>query len=339
MSLHDKHDTVSVIQTPGQEQAYRVQTDTPAGVLRSASLTLRANDLHPTNGTFRFETDETVELDETNPFAGYEPRFPNPKASPSSTETPAGPEDTLHVLAALNKIGAVVGVPVEVEEEPQHRLVIVRATGISRELERQISEALKPLPRASFTLSPHEPGASSTPAQSSVSEKYSSSLPPLLRQQFEERLGGAAALQEATDRVLENSASLLARSHALETLAKHFPTEVEVRLGVSDDQLLASLRAKHVAELGRLLVAVQDELKSLIPSGTSSTPLNPDLAGQPWQTRVASVVVLVRETDTLLNTLLSGSYSQSSGEEMLQKLAARIQGLDEMIKRESKGER
>ena len=76
--------------------------------------------------------------------------------APARNETPAGPEVTLHVLAALNQIGADVGEPVEISEDPRHRQVVVHAAGVDvykrqslyqREPDRSASAGSTPVAR------------------------------------------------------------------------------------------------------------------------------------------------------------------------------------------------
>jgi len=67
--LRNKRDSVSVIHGDGGNESYRVRTDSPAGVLRSASLTLRAENLRPTDGAFEFQGLGIVELAEARTSA------------------------------------------------------------------------------------------------------------------------------------------------------------------------------------------------------------------------------------------------------------------------------
>jgi hypothetical protein len=335
--LKTKRDTVSVIGEPADKRSYRVRTDSPNGTLRSASLTLRAQDLHPTDGTFEFEGEGTVELTETYAPAPKEetaPRRSSNAQPPPPAETPAGPEDTLRVLAALNEIGADVGEPIAVSDDPQHRRVLVHASGLSRERQRQVDEALKALPRVALDFNSAAPG--SHPAQPAAPERYTASIPAPLRQWFEDRLGGAVALQEITDRVLETSASTLARAHAVQVLGEKFPPEVELRFATSDRELLQALRQRHLAELERLATRIRADLKPLlaVPSAAPQTGVPQTTyngIGRPWQAGVPSLVASAQETDSLLNRLLAGSYSQSEGESMLHGLTAQLDRLERAI--------
>jgi hypothetical protein len=154
--LRSKRDTVSLIHAAGEAKSYRIRTDTGTGILRSVSLTLRGERLRPANGAFQFAGEDPLEIDEAPlPAVPDLIRKPPPASSESPVETPASPADTLHVLAALNEIGADVGEPVSISEDSQHQ-VIVRAIGLNTDRRRQIADALKPLRqvRVEFGTSP-----------------------------------------------------------------------------------------------------------------------------------------------------------------------------------------
>ncbi len=317
--LREKRDSVSVVRADGRKQAYRVRTDTPAGALRSASLTLRAADLRPTAGRFEFESEGTVELAEA-------PAAPAPAPQPAAVptvepraETPAGPEDTLRVLAALNTIGADVGEPVEVADDPRHGRVLVRASGLSAGRRREIEQALSPLPRVALDL---DFGAvRPSVAVHAAPERFAADMPAGVRQRLEERLGGAAGLQETTDRLLDASGDLLARAHALGVLAEKFPPEVEARLTGGDRALLGRLRQRHIAELRKLASRIRGDLKPVLSAAPSVGERDAD----------QTLIDAARNLDSALNRLLAGSYSEAAGTELLAGLARQIDRVDAAI--------
>ena len=329
---HDRRDSVTSIGGPGDARLYRVRTDVPGGVLRAASLTLRARDLRATAGDFDFGGQGSVSMERAAALVEAGAAQPSPKVAPP-VETPVGPADTLRVLAALDDIGADAGEPIELSEDAGHRRVVVHAGALPVERQQQIAAALAPLPRVRLDLEA-QPRLAPPPA-STGSQTFTSNVPAALRQRFEERLGGPVAVQEATDRVLESSAQALARAHALEVLARHFPPETEGRLSPSEQALLRRLRVRHLDELARLAAqihgAVQPLLAGAWPSGENGRAAI-------WQEGVPGLVASARETDQLLNRLLAGSYSQSSGEEMLRQLPATLQQLERTIRSQARGE-
>ena len=332
--LPKKRDSVTVIRTADEKESYRVRTETDSGVLRTASLTLRSLDLHPVAGDFDFESEGTVEMAEAVPGENAPERAsPLPRPSPVAplTETPAGPEVTLHVLAALNQIGADVGEPVEIAQDSRRQRVVVHAAGISRERRQQIADVLKPLPQVMLEFDARE---SAVPlARTTPQERYSASIPAPLRQQFEERFGGAPRFQEATDRMLETGSSAAAQAHALETLARDFSPAVEESLASPDRELLHRLRDNHVSELQNLVSRIETDLEPLLPALPKGPPSAADGASaRSWQASATPIVDLARKTDDALNRLLAGSYAQSSADDMLRALATQIAQLDAAIR-------
>jgi hypothetical protein len=333
--LRVKRDSVSVIRQSGKEESYRVRTDNPAGVLQSASITLRAADLYPTDETFAFQGEESLELTDA-PATAPESTAKAQRARELPTEILAGPEDTLHVLAALDVIGADVEDPIEVSQDPEHRHVVVRGSGLAPERKSLIADALKPLPRIVLELDAGTPTARTSPAASGKSaERASSNIPPDFRRELEERFGGAVALQQATDRVLEASASILARAHALQTLAQNFPPSTAERMPERDRDLLRKLQQRHVAELRRVLLRMKSDLQPLL--GASASP--PSIATPDWQSAVPALVTAGQNADDLLNRLLAGSYTQASGSDLLHDVPSAIQRLEADVQAQEQGNR
>jgi len=333
--LRDKRDSVSVIRQSGKEGWYRVRTDSPAGVLQSASITLRAADLYPMDETFAFQGEEPLELTDA-PASAPESAAKPQHVQELRTEISAGPEDTLHVLAALDAIGADVEDPIDVSEDPEHHHVVVRGSGLSPERKSMIVDALRPLPRVVLQLDAGASTASMPPSASGKStERASSDIPHDFRRELEERFGGAVALQEVTDRVLESSASILGRAHALQTLAQNFPPATAERMLDRDRDLLRKLQRHHVAELRRVLVRMKSDLQPLL--AVSANP--PSVATPDWQSAVPALVTAGQNADDLLNRLLAGSYTQASGLDLLRHLPSAIQRLEANVQAQEQEDR
>jgi hypothetical protein len=179
------------------------------------------------------------------------------------------------------------------------------------------------------------------PAKATPLDRYSATIPAPLRQQLEERFGGPAAFQEATDRILEASSSAVAQAHALEILARDFGPLVEESLIGQDREILQKLRDNHISELERLASRMREDLKPVLPAIPNGAAAQAAVgeAAVSWQAGAASLVAFARRTDDSLNRLLAGSYSQSAGEEMLRTLAAQIEQFDHAIRSERRAGR
>ena len=197
--LQARRDTVSRL-SDGTRGSYRVRTETSAGALRAASLTLRMDDLHATAARFEFPGEGSVEMEEAAGSPGTPAPRPAARAA-EPAEVAAGPEDTLRVLVALHSIGADVGDPVEVGDDAQHRAVLVRASGLKPAREQQIAQVLEPLPRVRVDFAPA--GTAEGTPHRTPAERASGTLPAAVRARFEQKFGSAAALQTATDELLE----------------------------------------------------------------------------------------------------------------------------------------
>jgi len=161
-------------------------------------------------------------------------------------------------------------------------------------------------------------------------------MPEALRHQLEDRLGGASGLQEITDSVLDAGSLLLARAHAIETLAGTFPPERESSLSTADRDLLRTLRQRHAAELQRLTARIRAALKPVLPA---SAPAASQPAPEAWQTQVRELIAAAHKLDSSLNRLLAGSYSQSQGEAMLRELDGELERLEKAIQFQRDGGR
>ncbi len=333
----NRTDSVSMIARAGGQRMYRVRTAAPTGVLRAASLILRAEDLRPSGADFEFESEDAVSMEEAAATMMPTPVSPLAASKEVPVETPVGPADTLHVLAALDEIGADAGEPIEVTQDAARRHVVVRAGGLSAERRQAVLTAMAAVPRVAVDFQSQARHAA--PSQAPTTQTYSSSIPPQFRQRFEERLGGPVALQEITDRVLEASAQNLARAHAMQVLALDFPPETEAGMNSGDRRLLRQLRRRHAGELERLGQQIRDALKPLLDAHDAAPRAAGDNGSGPvWQAGVPTLVASAQETDQLLNHLLAGSYSQSSGEEMLGGLTAALSRLERAVEAQSKAE-
>jgi hypothetical protein len=181
IGLKRKRDYVSTIEERGQKVSYRVRTESPAGTLRSAALTIRAADMHAVAATFDFRQEGTLDLGEAPSANAEQPEtHRDPAAQPAAVETPAGPEDALRVLATLNAIEADAGEPIAVSQDSQHRHIVVRGNGLTQQRQREIESALSKLPRVAIEWNTDGHGTPTSPRANP--EKFANSIPADLRE-------------------------------------------------------------------------------------------------------------------------------------------------------------
>jgi hypothetical protein len=249
-------------------------------------------------------------------------------------EAPIGSADMLHVFVALDGIGADAGEPLEVSQDAARNLIEVRASGISAQRRQQIADALQPLPRVALVSGP-----ASAPQMSNAappSERASTTIPASMARELDNRLGGAIARQEITDRVLEASSSALARAYAVQVLAEKFPPDAESQLAADDHALLSGLVERHLSELRRLTEVLRMELKPLLHASNHSPGDMEMRISNSWQTGAPALANAARENDLLLNRLLAGSYSQTEGDAMMSSLGRQIAMLEDAMKAEGR---
>jgi len=318
--LPQKEDSVTSIREPGGPKFYRLRTRTSTGVLRAASLTLRAETFHATKADFEFQGEDPVELAEQieSPRNGPQevhneaPASPQPQAR--VTETAATPEDELKVFAALSAIGADVEEPIDVKLDAENHSVIVTGMGISPVRRKEIETAMAALPNTIVRFSGREPTGIDTGPAADLGATGNANQS--FRQRLEDRYGGARQLQAATDKTLDTSNALFARAHSLMLLAREFPPAVEARLSAGSATSLLSLRQRHVGAMEFALRQLKAELQPL----TGDLPPESRPASAHWQEVARDLFTTTRNLDGLLSRLLAGSYTEQAGEQMLHEL-------------------
>ncbi|HEU0139724.1 MAG TPA: zf-HC2 domain-containing protein [Bryobacteraceae bacterium] len=316
--LEEKSDEVTVLGSGNQraERQYRIRTTTPEGVLAEASLTLRANDLRPLHETLRFRNNEWVEIVEAEPAGDMPSRQMEPpppiassreSISPESVEeTPAGADEELHVIAALNRIGADLGEPLEVRRETAERRILVTGIGIDPARQKQILGLVASIPGVSVQFEDPHP-VESLPSEGVQAPVAAGPKPPL-HDLLKEKLGAGRPVEQFVDRVLALSDSALSRAHALHSLSERFPPEVERAFEAPDRSLLGSIRLQHSRALLSIADQLERELDTLL-SGTVRERAPPGQCGT-WQQCAAGILRTTQELDETLNLALAGTQPE-----------------------------
>src|SRR5205085_2330130 len=178
--------------------------------LISASLKLRMTDFEAVEGRFEFRNRDWVEMTElvdrqTLPAStlaganggmsrqpGMPPASMGPPAPGVQTAGAGSPDDLsgeLQVVAALHRLGADLGDPVEIAR--QGGQVVVSGTGIPPQRQKQIHGLLDPLPNVVVRFSDPDFPAGAPPVQTEPAARDAAG-PAQSRYQarIEERLGG-----------------------------------------------------------------------------------------------------------------------------------------------------
>jgi hypothetical protein len=209
------------------------------------------------------------------------------------------PADELRVIAALHRIGADLGDPIEVVRSATD--VTVNASGLSEERTRQLRSALAGIPRVSVRISPHatvNPGQQRSVTTRQVDGAAGAAVPT----EWARRFASTAEFDAFVERVLNDSDVLMARVYALHHLAERFPPATEALLQAEDTDTLARIRKDHEHALWAQTTAIRDSLHRLIPTA----PASAHEQIRPWQERAGRIFSSASEFDRLAGAVFAG---------------------------------
>jgi len=325
--LRHKRDHLSSLSTGDRQvHLYVIRTETGDSSLRSATLTLRSNDLAALKGAFRFEGDQLVQLQDAGPASQATPAAQSKKAPPMR-ETPVTPSDELRVLAALDEIGADVNDPVTVQTDSATRHVVVTGVGIQPSRQIEIRRKLLALPRTVVTFLSHVPVAHLPASKNFLPSDTNAAA----RHFLEERAGGPQQLETIAEKSLDASRDSLAYAHALDGLAEKFPVMIESTLTPEDKATLLVLRHRHAKALERNLALLADSLAPLLPARPQPEATVPRLDTS-WQTGAEKLYEDERRLDDTVAHLLGALFSKQQTESALGSLTHDIQNVQTEVR-------
>lgn len=323
--LADKQDEVS---TTGD--SYRIHTSSDAGGLASASLTLRAADLRPMEGRLEFrgangaigDWIELTDITDASPDNGAPvethveapPRRVVPSTPAVSAPGPsASISDELQVLAALHRIGADLGDPIEITRSGGR--VLVTGIGIPPERQRQIRAALGAVPET--TLKFAEAVAAPAPPERENPAPVASTpaaAPGTLQDRLEKQLGSHAGYERFSSQLLDWNEAAMARAYALRALAQRFPAESEAALSADGRRSLRAMAREHAAAFAEQSAAIGRTLAPVLAAlGGSAGSASPEAVPAAWQAASERVFRDSRRVEVLLSVLLGVAPGVPSG--------------------------
>lgn len=316
--LTDKTDDVSTLpdpSAPGRE-IYRIRTTTAAGTLEAATLDLRAGDFGPVQETLEFRDRERVEIIEL-PLAEPEsaapvvaggsviehPRIPGePAAAAPLAPEPVTAGEEVRVFAALHRLGADLGEPVEVARNQSG--IVVTGIGIDNGLKQRIEREVAGLPGVEVRVAedqPLPPGAEPAPRGTTSTSPERAALQDVL----ERALGGKVAVERFTSEILDQSELLMARAHALRRLSEKFPARDEAGMSAADRHLLRQLGGEHA----RALLDRAAELERRLTPVFGSSPEGRAVRSASWQSSAQALFRQARRVEILVAALSGGTPS------------------------------
>ncbi len=321
--LADKRDDVTTVTDQTTDQSvYRIHTAAATGEIAQATLTLRVLDLQPVHERFEFRDREWMEIselpDEAAPAFALAPARAalagNPHTAPGPARvTEATVSEELQVFAALHRIGADLGDPIEVTRERSQ--IVVAGVGIAPERQEQIHKVLDAVPNVVVRFS--EPAAAASqyaqPAPPAAPEK---SISQLFQARIEQQIGGRQNFEQFSSQLLDVTDAMMSRAYALRRLADRFSKDLEASLSPADRQVLQNLNREHATAIKQQAAQIERLLKPvLVPLGGSPAGgTRSGILSVSWQPATEELFQNARSVETLLAVMLGVTPGNSNAQ-------------------------
>jgi hypothetical protein len=329
--LADKRDDVTTVtdQTPDQS-VYRIHTAAATGEIAQATLTLRVLDLQPVHERFEFRDREWMEISELPDEAAPAPDSASaalagnprtasarPQVAPVSglarTSGPTAGEE-LQVFAALHRLGADLGDPIEVTRERSR--IVVAGVGIAPERQEQIHKVLDAVPNVVVRFS--EPAAAASPyAQPAAPAAPAKSVSQQFQSRIEQQIGGRQNFEQFSSQLLDMADAMMSRAYALRRLADRFSKDLEASLSPADRQVLRNLNREHTTTIKQQAAQMESLLKPvLVPlgGGSSAGGTGSGIHSVSWQPATEELFQNARNVETLLAVMLGVTPGDSNAQ-------------------------
>jgi hypothetical protein len=290
-----------------------------------------------------------AEIHEHKPADSFGYRAPQPSLKGSIpplrhaaiSEEQVGPDDELRVIAALHRIGADLGDPVTVTR--QREKIIISGAGLEPERVAQLRASVATIPHVSLNF--EEPGDFAVPqapapnispqAFGSVAGAPPAPVPPQVvesrrslpvQSEIARQFPDHATFQAFVDQTLEASERILARAHALRSLADHFPPNVELQMKASGIALLSSIRNEHVTALANSVEGIDRSVMPVLRFLHADADSHPSPPSANWQASTGPLLSGAEQMDRLIGTMLATTTGTSLDGFSASMLAAQLAG-------------
>jgi hypothetical protein len=280
-------------------QTYVIHTATPVSPVTDASLTLRAADLRAIACTLQFGAADTLEMteipDEERTTAAGAPHATPPAAQPAPATVsvrPAGPGEELQVVAALHRIGADLGEPIEVRREGAG--VLVSVTGLDVRRQNEVKAALSGLAPVRLQFSEFERRENQAAARRPAPQVDVAN--PLLAE-LQAALPAGVSTADLADQLTEGTDRIIERVYALRVLARRFPVETAAQMTASEIATLHGIVRDHSSAIAPPVSAIERLLQPILPQANPAHS-----AESTWQDAAQAMLADARGLDQALHT-------------------------------------
>jgi hypothetical protein len=309
----------------GTAEHHTVATRTSSNEIVVATLKLRKEDLRPVETRLEFKDHEWVEITELplpaaeqlavtpTPGEPAAPLPPAPAAAPAPMPVTAGQE--LQVFAALRRLDADLGDPIEVRRTQQE--IVVTGVGVDAERQRHLRQELSGMPQVRVTFAEESTDVAATATPAGTPESVRASASPL-QSRIENELGSRAAFEQYADTLLALGDGIMARAHALRRLDARFGPQIEAALDAEDRALLLRLRSEHAVPLTRAVREMETQIRKL--TGPATADAAEATAG--GSVSAEELLALARRVEARLATIFAGAAGEASIESLSSAVAA-----------------
>ncbi len=305
------------------EPCYRIRTQAAEGELASATLLLRVADLAPVESKFEFRDQNWIEFTQVTepPLQPDGSPVATPYEAPLRPVVPSRPaalaprpsasiSDELQVLALLHRIGADLGDPVEVNLTDGK--VLVSGAGVSPGRQRQIHDLLDGTANVEVRFSQPEAAVVMPPMTATATEGDTANVG--IQTRLEKQLGGRAAFERFSARVLDGDEAAMAHAYALRSVAERFPAGNEQSMAAPDRAQLHQLAADHAAALATQVRVMENALAPVLTGLGGKAAAAPSAASTDaaWQPAADDTFRASRRLEVLLSVLLGVTPGQNA---------------------------
>jgi hypothetical protein len=230
--------------------------------------------------------------------------------TPAAQPVPAQPRETtigeeLQVFAALHRVGADLGDPIEVTRERNR--ILVAGVGIAPQRQEQIHKALDAVPNVVVRFSEPTPvTGSAVTGQPGPANPPSKTGSLQFQARIEQQIGGRQNFEQFSSQLLDMTDSMMSRTYALRRLADRFTKDVEVALSPDDRKILQNLNREHAAAIKQQASQIERLLTPvLVPLGAPSNGGSKSgIRSNAWQPATEELFQNAKKVETLLAVML-----------------------------------